>query len=326
MFTLSMLTVDKLQQMTGGKPNISNMQSIILSLHEFGERYGLDQPHRLVHFLAQLMHESGGFRYDREVWGPTDAQKRYEGRQDLGNTQPGDGSKFRGYGPIQLTGRSNVEEFYLWCIDAGLEPPDFTQTPNLINTDPYEGLSAIWYWDKGNPTGKSLNLYADKNDIENITRRINGGLNGYSDRLHCYDRCSLSLLGFPHYSVQEFQRSVGIKADGISGPVTRSEMHKALVKMTLVENRSDGVQKSPVVDEKPVAVEPKGVDNPIPAIVTTGIAVGTPVLTSVSGLDWRVQLVLALAGVLFAGYFMYERIRMAQESKEIKLAIKEGAL
>ena len=61
----------------------------------------------LAQFLAQVMHESGGLRYVREIWGPTKAQARYEGRKDLGNTQPGDGKRFMGRDVIQVTGRAN---------------------------------------------------------------------------------------------------------------------------------------------------------------------------------------------------------------------------
>ena len=60
--------------------------------------YDITGPVRVAAFLAQVGHESGGFKYTREIWGPTAAQKRYEGRKDLGNTQPGDGSKYRGRG------------------------------------------------------------------------------------------------------------------------------------------------------------------------------------------------------------------------------------
>ncbi|MGK9055671.1 hypothetical protein [Neorhizobium petrolearium] len=69
-------------------------------------------------------------------YGRTDAQKRYEGRKDLGNIQKGDGSKYRGYGPMQVTGRANVTEFYNWCKKRGLNPPDFIEKPQLIATSP----------------------------------------------------------------------------------------------------------------------------------------------------------------------------------------------
>lgn len=72
--------------------------------------FGIDTPQRQAAFLAQIAHESGSFRYVREIWGPTAAQQRYEGRADLGNTEPGDGKRYLGRGLIQLTGRANARQ------------------------------------------------------------------------------------------------------------------------------------------------------------------------------------------------------------------------
>jgi putative chitinase len=66
-------------------------------------------PLRQAAFLAQLAHESGQFRFMEEIWGPTPAQRRYEGRRDLGNIQPGDGFRYKGRGPIQITGRATTK-------------------------------------------------------------------------------------------------------------------------------------------------------------------------------------------------------------------------
>lgn len=92
------------------------------------QRYGIDTKARQAAFLAQIGHESGRLRYVRELWGPTPAQRRYEGRKDLGNTQPGDGKRFMGRGLIQVTGRAN----YTTCGQALglplLEQPPATGT------------------------------------------------------------------------------------------------------------------------------------------------------------------------------------------------------
>lgn len=111
-------------------------------------------------------------RYTVELWGPTPAQQRYENNVSLGNTQPGDGSRFRGRGLIQLTGRKN----YQACSTAlGV---DFVSNPDLLAQPYYASLSAAWFW-----ASHGLNEVADTGDFEKTTRVINGGLNGQDDRL-----------------------------------------------------------------------------------------------------------------------------------------------
>lgn len=135
-------------------------------------QYGImDSALRLAHFLAQVTHESGGFRYMEEIWGPTDAQRRYEGRADLGNTQANDGFRYKGRGPLQLTGRANYRDY---GARLGL---DLEGNPALAAT-PEVGLRiALEFWKV-----KGLNALADKDDIVAITRRVNGGSNGLADR------------------------------------------------------------------------------------------------------------------------------------------------
>lgn len=141
--------------------------------------YGIDAPARLAAFLAQLGHESGGFRYVREVWGPTPAQATYEGRKNLGNTEPGDGAKFKGHGLIQITGRYNHAAVRDRLRERfGALVPDFEGNPEMLEQPRWAVLSACDYWDS-----RRLNLLADNGDFEMITRRVNGGLNGQTDRL-----------------------------------------------------------------------------------------------------------------------------------------------
>lgn len=122
---------------------------------------------RFAHFFAQLGHESGGFRYMEEIA----SGQAYEGRKDLGNTQPGDGRRFKGRGPIQLTGRANYRD-YGRRLGIDLENhPEIAALPSLGM------MTACAYW-----TVKGLNAFADKDDVLTITRRINGGTNGISDR------------------------------------------------------------------------------------------------------------------------------------------------
>lgn len=176
----------------------------------------------LAQFLAQAMHESGGLRYVREIWGPTKAQKGYEGRRDLGNTQPGDGKRFMGRDVLQITGRANYRALTVWVRKTFGKGPDFEANPELLESPEWLGIGAIWYF----LTRKGLLDYARAGNIEMVTRRVNGGLNGYQDRLRWYDDCALKLLGFG--TVRDFQKSAGLVVDGISGPKTRAALHEAL--------------------------------------------------------------------------------------------------
>lgn len=241
-----------------GAPVNDNMVSTAIGLQMAGVGAGLEQPHRLAMFLGQLSHESMGWRYDREIWGPTAAQQRYEGRADLGNTQPGDGSRFRGRGPIQLTGRANYTAFTAWARGMDPKAPDFAANPDAVNSDPWEGLSPIWYWQNGNPTRQSLNKLADAGAYESLTRRINGGLNGYADRQKRYARAALVLMGRDPAGVREYQAAVGLAADGIAGPRTIASLHKALASMPPVrftESRipvTDAVTTAPTTPSLPL--------------------------------------------------------------------------
>jgi putative chitinase len=270
------LTLEHLSAIAGGTMTAdrrSNMNSILAGLDAMGVVTGLDRAHRLAHYLAQLAHESGRFVYDRETWGPTPAQKRYEGRADLGNTEPGDGSKFRGHTAGQITGRANTESFRDWCRDQGLPAPDFVETPSLMNTDPWEGIGPIWYW-----STRNLNRYADANDIEMVTRRINGGLNGYADRLKMYERSALVLLGrkLEAGAVKRFQADHGLIADDIVGPATRAALHKALTAI------KDEVAPAPV--EVPDAAPEPPVVQPAPAAPLTASQYITIAETALAGL------------------------------------------
>lgn len=144
---------------------------IILAMDEFD----INTPARRAAFLAQVGHESGGLHWLNEIWGPTAAQSRYEGRADLGNTEPGDGFKFRGRGLLQTTGRAN----YRSTSEAlGV---DFEGRPELLATAEYAARSAAWFW-----KNRGLNELADAGDFRKITLRINGGTNGMEDRLRLH--------------------------------------------------------------------------------------------------------------------------------------------
>ena len=132
---------------------------------------------RVAAFIAQIGHESGQLKYVKETWGPTAVQAKYEGRKDLGNTVAGDGSKYRGRGLIQITGRAN----YMACGEA--LDLDLIKQPELLEKPQHACMSAAWFW-----ATKGLSTLADAGQFDKITRRINGGQNGAPDRQALYAR------------------------------------------------------------------------------------------------------------------------------------------
>lgn len=124
-------------------------------------------------FLAQLAHESAELRYMEEIA----SGAAYEGRKDLGNTQPGDGKRYKGRGPIQLTGRANYTKY------GQLLGLDLVNNPTVAATKEVGFRIAGEYWNLN-----GLNKLADKQDFKQITKRINGGYNGLDDRIKYYER------------------------------------------------------------------------------------------------------------------------------------------
>lgn len=135
-------------------------------------RNGINTAIRMAHFLAQVGHESGAFRYSEEIA----SGSAYEGRKDLGNTQPGDGKRFKGRGLIQLTGRRNYQDFGKF-VGLNLLTNEGARSVGL--QPKLSVLAAVWYWNT-----RKLNALADADDVIKITKKINGGLNGLEDRCH----------------------------------------------------------------------------------------------------------------------------------------------
>lgn len=143
-------------------------EALAVAANRWFPEFGImDSSLRLAHFMAQLCHESGSFQYMEEIASGV----AYEGRKDLGNIQPGDGRKFKGRGPIQITGRANYRAYGRL---AGL---DLVQFPELAANPSIGLLLALLYWRKN-----GLNTLADSDNIKAITKLINGGYNGLADR------------------------------------------------------------------------------------------------------------------------------------------------
>jgi putative chitinase len=167
------------------------------------DKYEINTPLRKAHFLAQITHESGGFKYTKEnlnysgkalysvfrKYFPTldsttnyarkpekIANKVYANRMGNGNESSGEGWKYRGRGVIQLTGKSNYEAF------SKTANQDFVTNPDLVATPEWALASACWFWKQ-----RKINQYADADDIHMVTKRINGGFNGLEHRQHYLD-------------------------------------------------------------------------------------------------------------------------------------------
>lgn len=159
-------------------------------LARYAPYFGVTTRLRWGHLLAQLIAESGSFRYTAEIWGPSAQQKRYEPPSDLarrlGNTERGDGKRYRGHGLIQTTGRANhrrvTQKLRAIASALGISPagasrssvPDFEANPDALTERPWSVLSAFVYW-----SDNLLNAEADKGDhvrnVERVSRAVNRG-------------------------------------------------------------------------------------------------------------------------------------------------------
>lgn len=166
-----------LEQLTNVIGSTKRAGIFIVHLNETFDKFQINTRLRIAAFLGQVMHETGSFQYMRELA----SGKAYEGRKDLGNIFPGDGSNFKGRGLMQITGRNNYSE----CSKALFGNDTLLKTPDLLASPHYASISAGWYW-----TSRGLNELADQGEAgyKTITRRINGGLSGWEQRLQNYQR------------------------------------------------------------------------------------------------------------------------------------------
>jgi predicted chitinase len=154
--------------------------SQLADLNSCLELFDIDTPDRIRHFMAQIAHESGGLQFMSEIWGPTPAQAAYEGSRVLGNTEPGDGSRFRGAGVIQLTGRYNYGRFAKSVNDMRvMEGYEYV-------AERYPFTSAGFWWNENH-----MNRLVDSGaSCRQVSERVNGRdpANGLKEREAYFDK------------------------------------------------------------------------------------------------------------------------------------------
>ena len=173
------ITQQQLQQIL---PNAGQTAGVFVPvLNTAMVRFQIVGTKRIAAFIAQIGHESGQFRYVRELGNDQYLSKYDTGTlaKRLGNTPEadGDGQKYRGRGLIQITGRAN----YMMCGEA--LALDLVNHPELLEKPQHACMSAAWFW-----ASRGLNTLADAGQFDTITRRINGGQNGAADRQALYAR------------------------------------------------------------------------------------------------------------------------------------------
>lgn len=172
------------QQLKAGMPfaKLYNIDKYVMPLNDAMELFEINTFNRQCAFLAQLAHESGSLRYSKEIA----SGEAYEGRKYLGNIHPGDGKKYKGRAPIQITGRVNYQSL------TDYFKIDFVNNPELLEQPIYGCAASGWFW-----MAKKLNRLADIGDTPSfyaITKRINGGLTGIEERLLFWERFKKALV------------------------------------------------------------------------------------------------------------------------------------
>lgn len=150
--------------------------NVLAQIPDTAKKYNITTTLRLAHFLSQCAHESGNFKWVVEFA----SGKAYEGRKDLGNTEPGDGVKFKGRGYIQLTGRANYTNFSAFCGE------DCVTNPDLVATK-YPMMSAGYFFNKVK-LWPICDKGSDVATITAVTRKVNGGTNGLDDRIQYFNK------------------------------------------------------------------------------------------------------------------------------------------
>lgn len=171
------LTADQLRQIVPGL-SAERAAQIVGPLNDAMKQGGMNTPQRQAAFISQVAEESDRFKTFEEY---ADGSE-YNGNTDLGNTQPGDGSRFKGRGAIQVTGRNNYTKM---SHDLGV---DFVNHPELAAEPQWAFKTALWYWDT-----HGGNAVADRGDIVEITKMVNGGIHGLDVRTQFYNNALQAL-------------------------------------------------------------------------------------------------------------------------------------
>lgn len=166
------ITADQIMQIAPEAPP-DRVRQLVPYLNQAMAEFGINTRLRQAHFLAQIAHESDRFNALEEYTSGAD----YEGRTDLGNTQPGDGVRFKGRGLFNIAGKINYE-----IIGKALGV-DLVNNPKRLADPDLAARSAAWWW-----STVGLNSVADKDDIKAVTQRVNGGFNGLDDRTQLLER------------------------------------------------------------------------------------------------------------------------------------------
>ena len=168
----------------GDSLSLDRYRELLPAVQQALSACGCTTLNRVAMWMAQLGTESGGLQWMEEI---ADGSE-YEGRGDLGNVVPGDGRRFKGRGPIQVTGRSNYTQLSQWACRQGLVPTPtfFVDDPEQLSSDRYGFVGVVWYWTVARP---QINSLCDAGDLEGVTRAINGGLHGLDDRRTRWQRC-----------------------------------------------------------------------------------------------------------------------------------------
>lgn len=168
----------------GGALPIERYRDLVPAVKEALRQSECTTPQRVAQWFAQIGHESAGLRYMEEL---ADGSA-YEGRADLGNLHPGWGVRYKGRGPIQITGATNYTQVSEWAHRHGYVPSPtyFFDNPQELAADTFAFLGASWYWVVAR--GSQINDAADREDHEAVCRLINGGLHGFDDRVQRYHR------------------------------------------------------------------------------------------------------------------------------------------